>query len=78
MTSIYQLPVYTFPKKNLTSYDGISISRYMMVYDRHMSVDDEDSALILVMAFDVLGIRPFISGTCLLILPNFVPRCFRD
>jgi hypothetical protein len=43
-----------------------------------MTVYDEDSALILVMNTDVLGIRPFISGTCLLILPSFAPGCFRD
>jgi hypothetical protein len=49
----------------------------MMVHDSHMSVYDEDSALILVMATDVLGIRP-LFGTCLLILPSFVPGCFRD
>jgi hypothetical protein len=30
------------------------------------------------MATDLPGIRTLISGTCLLILPNFVPRCFRD
>jgi hypothetical protein len=55
----------------MTSYDDIGISRYMLVYDRHMSVYDKDS-LILVMATDVHGIRPLIPGTCLLILPNFV------
>jgi hypothetical protein len=62
----------------MTSYDGIGISRYMLVYDRHISVYDKTSALILVMATDVLGIRPLISGKCLLILPRFVPGCFRD
>ncbi len=62
----------------MTSYDGTGISRYMMVHGRHMSLYDEDSALILVMATDVPGIRPLISGTCLLILRNFVPLCFRD
>jgi hypothetical protein len=52
----------------------------MMVHDRHISVYDQDSALILVMATDVRGIRILISGICLLILPvpNSVPRCFRD
>jgi hypothetical protein len=43
-----------------------------MVHDRNMSLYDEDSALILVMglmATDIPGIRTFISGTCLLILP---------
>ncbi len=49
----------------------------MTVICQLQSVYDEDS-LILVMATDVLGIRPFISGICLLILPNFVPGCFRD
>jgi hypothetical protein len=72
------IPVYTFPQKYMMSYDGIGISRYMMVHDRRMSVYDEDSALILVMATDVPGIRPLKSGTSLLILPNFVPGCFRD
>ena len=62
----------------MTVYDGIGISRYMMVHDRHMSVYDKDSALILVMATDVLGIRPLISGTCLLILPNSVLVCCCD
>jgi hypothetical protein len=62
----------------MTSYDGIGISQYMLVYDRHMSVYDKTSALILVMATDVLGIRPLISDTCLLILPSFAPGCFRD
>jgi hypothetical protein len=62
----------------MMSFDGLGISRYMMVHDRHVSVYDEDSALILVMATAVLGIKPLISGTCLLILPNFVPGCFRD
>jgi hypothetical protein len=67
----------------MTSYDGIGISLYMiLVHDRHMSVYDEDSesALILVMATDFLGTRPLISasGICLIILPNLVPRCFRD
>ncbi len=75
-TGIYFSPkIYDVIKR---SYDGIGISRYMMVHDRHMSVYGEDSALILVMATDVLGIRPSISGTCLLILPNFVPGCFCD
>ncbi len=60
------------------SYDGIGISRYMMIRDRHMSVYDKDSALILVMATNVLGIRSLLPGTCLLILPKFVPICFRD
>jgi hypothetical protein len=72
------IPVYTFPEKYMTSYDGISISRYMKVYDRRMSLYDKDSVLILVIAIDVPGIRTLISGTCLLILPNFVPGCFRD
>ncbi len=64
----------------MTSYDGRGISRYMMVHDRHMSLYDEDSVLILVIATDVPGIRTVISGTCLLILPNSqaVPGCFRD
>ncbi len=46
-------------------YDGIGISRYMMVHDRHMSVHDSDkySVLVLVMATDVPGIRTLISGT---------------
>jgi hypothetical protein len=50
----------------------------MMVHDCHMSVYDKDSALILVMATDVPDIRPLISSTYLLILPNSVPGCFRD
>ena len=60
--------------------DGIlvGISQYMMVHDRHMSLYDEDSVLILVMATDVPGIRTLISGTCLLILPNSVPGCCCD
>ncbi len=62
----------------MRSYDGIGISRYIMVHDRHMSLYDKDSAPILVMATDVPGIRPLVSGTCLLILPNFGPGCFRD
>ncbi len=67
--SIYR--VYTgISEKNITSCDGIGISRYMMVYDRHMSAYDENSALILVMVTNVLGRRPLISGTCLLILPR--------
>jgi hypothetical protein len=49
----------------------------MMVHDRHMSLYDKDSVLILVMATDVPGIRTVISGTCLLILPNSVPGCFQ-
>jgi hypothetical protein len=59
----------------MTSYDGIDISGYMMVHDRHghMSLYDEDSELILVMATNVPGIRTLISGTCLIILPIFVP-----
>ncbi len=61
------IPVYNFPERYMTSYDGIGISRYMLVYDRHMSVNDKNSAVILVMATDVLGIRPLISGTCVLI-----------
>ncbi len=55
----------------VTVYDGpgilVGISRYMMVHDRHMSVYDKYSVLILVMATDVPGIRTLISGTCLLI-----------
>ncbi len=62
----------------MTSYDGIGISWYMMVYDRHTSVYDEDSARILVMATDVLGKRFLLSGTCWLILPSFVPGCCCD
>ena len=72
--------VYTgiyFSQKHMTSY-GIGISRYMMVHDRHMSVHDKCTVLILVMAADVPGISTLISGTCLLILPNSVPGCFRD
>ena len=54
-----------------------------MVHDYHMSLYDEDSVLILVMATDVPGtdvpgISTLISGTCLLILPNSVPGCFCD
>jgi hypothetical protein len=60
----------------MTVYDGIAISGYMMVHDRHMSLYDEDSVLIPVMATDVPGIRTLISDTCLLILPNSVPGCF--
>ncbi len=47
--------------------DGIGISGYMMVHDRHMSLYDEYSVLILVMVTDVPGIRTLIlvSGTCL-------------
>jgi hypothetical protein len=73
--------VYTgiyFPQKYMTSYDGIGISRYMMVNDRHMSLYDEDSVLILGIATYVPGIKTLISGTCLLILPDSVPGCFRD
>jgi hypothetical protein len=62
----------------MTVYDGIGISRYMMLHDRHMSLYDEDSVLIPVMATNVPGIRTLISGTCLLILPSFVPGCCRD
>ena len=36
----------------MTVYDGIGISRYMMVHDRHMSVYDKYSVLILVMDTD--------------------------
>ncbi len=49
-----------------------------MVHNHHISLYDEDSVLILVMATDVPGVRTVISGTCLLILPNSVPGCFRD
>ncbi len=38
----------------MTSYDGTGISRYIMVYDRHMTVYDEKSALLLVMDTVVL------------------------
>ncbi len=62
----------------MTVYDGIGISRYMMVHDPHMSVYDKYSVLILVIATDVPGIRTLISGTCLLILPNSVPGCCCD
>jgi hypothetical protein len=72
------IPVYTFPQKYMTSYDGIGISGYMMVHDRHMSLYDEDSVVILVMATNVPCIRTLISGTCLLILPIFVSGCCRD
>ena len=41
-------------------------------------VYDKTSALILVMATNILVIRPLVSGICLLILPSFVPGCFRD
>jgi hypothetical protein len=50
------IPVYTFPKRiyrHMTVYDGIGISRYMMVHARHMSLNDKYSVLILVMATDV-------------------------
>ncbi len=79
-TKVYTeyIPVYTFPEKYMMSYDGIGILRYMLVYGRHMSVYDKTSALILAMATDGLGMKPLISGTCLLILPSFVPGCFRD
>ncbi len=30
------IQVYTFPEKYMTSYDGIGISRYMLVYGRHI------------------------------------------
>jgi hypothetical protein len=50
----------------------------MMVHGRHMSLYDEDSVLILVMATNFPGIRTLISGTFLLILPIFVPGCCRD
>ncbi len=46
----------------MTVYDGIGISLYMMVHDRHMSVYDKYSVLILVMATDVPGIRSLISS----------------
>ena len=59
-------------------YRGIGISRYMMVHDRHMSVYDKYSDLILVMDTDVPGTRTLISGTCVLILPNSVPGCCCD
>ncbi len=59
-------------------YRGIAISRYIMVHDRHMSVYDKYSVLILVMAIDVPGIRTLISGACLLILPNSVLGCCCD
>ncbi len=62
----------------MTVYDGIGISLYMTVHDSHMSVYDEDSVLILVMATDVSGIRTFISGTCLLILSHSVSGCCCD
>jgi hypothetical protein len=52
------MQAYTFSKKLMTSYDELGISRCMMVYDRHMSVFDEDSALILVMDTVVLSTRP--------------------
>jgi hypothetical protein len=68
MSSIYW---YILSPKVYDVIDGIGISRYMMVHDRHMSLYDEDSVLILVMATNVPGIRTVISGTCLLIL-----RCF--
>ncbi len=67
-----------FHQKYMTSYDGIGISLYMMVHDRHMSLYDKNSVLILVMATDVPGIRTLVTCTCLLILPNSVPGCFRD
>jgi hypothetical protein len=54
----------------------------MMVHERHISVYDKYSVLILVMATDVPSIRTLISasasGTCLLILPNSVPGCCCD
>ena len=59
-------------------YRGIGISRYMMVHDRHMSVYDKYSVLILVIDTDVPGTRTLISGTCVLILPNSVPGCCCD
>jgi hypothetical protein len=62
----------------MTSYDGIGISLYMMVHDRHISLYYEYSVLILVMATNVPGMRTLISGTCLLILPDSVPVCCRD
>ena len=39
-------------------FRDIGISRYVMVYAHHMSVYDEDSALILVMDTVVLSTRP--------------------
>ncbi len=42
----------------MTSYDSTGISLYMMVYDRHMTVYDEKSALLLVMDTAVLGESP--------------------
>ena len=62
----------------MTVYDGIGISRYMKVHDRHMSVYDKYSVLILVMDTDVPGTRTLISGTCVLILHNSVPGCCCD
>ena len=77
----------------MTVYDGIGISRYMMVHDRHMSVYDKYSVLILVMDTDVPGTRTLIShacssyptrfpdavvtGICLLILRCFLSGCTR-
>ncbi len=49
---------YTISKKYMTSYDGTGISRYLMVFDRQMTVYDEKSALLLVMDTVVLGTRP--------------------
>ena len=62
----------------MTVYDGIGISRYMKVHDRHMSVYDKYSVRILVMDTDVPGTRTLISGTGVLILPNSVPGCCCD
>ncbi len=42
----------------MTSHDGTGISLYIIAYDRHMTVYDEESALILVMDTVVLGARP--------------------
>ena len=62
----------------MTVYDGIGISRYMKVHDRHMSVYDKYSDRILVMYTNVLGTRLLISGTCVLIPHDSVPGCCCD
>ena len=74
----------------MTVYDGIGISRYMKVHDRHMSVYDKYSVRILVMDTEELlylvhacssctFLFPdaVVTGICWLILRCFFPGCTR-
>ncbi len=81
MTVMYRHILFPIPKstwRHMTVQVLRSLSRYMMDHDRHMTVSDEKSALLLVMNTVVLGTRPVVMlsslvhacSSCLALFPD--------